>query len=238
MRTPDDGAPLTRATEDPTDSPHFGSTLSGCVGLICVLALPALLFLPLDGFGFSPWLARLFPLVGVAVSAVGVWLVARVPAATGRRATDPLQPLTSEGHVPLREIPASRANRVGFAAAVALTGVCAVGAMLVVVAPHPRDVLAGTLLCTAGGSASAVYAILAARGTLPAPALNWLREPIRGGAYPPIWFLLVGGVTLVWALLIAFEAGYAWAAAATTLVILIGALAGPLGQRLPQRRRR
>jgi hypothetical protein len=234
MRTPDDRAPLAHATEQPTESSHSGSTLSGCLGLICVLALPVLLFLPLDGFDLAPWLGRLFPLAGVAISALGVWLVARVPAATGRRAADPLRPLTSEGHVPLREVPASRANQVSFVAAVALNGLCGVGALLVVLAPGTRDVLAGTLLCVSGGSASAVYAILAARGTLPAPALHWLRQPIRGG-YPPIWFLLVGGVSLVWALIIAFEAGYAWAAAATTLVILFGLLAGPVGQRLPPR---
>jgi hypothetical protein len=234
MGTPDDGAPLAHATEQPTESPRYGSTLSGCLGLICVLALPVLLFLPLDGFVPAPWFGRLLSLAGVAISAVGVWLVARVPAATSRRAVDPLRPLTSEGHVPLREVPASRGNRIGLAAAVALTALCGAGVVLVVFAPHARDVLSGTLLCAGGGCASAVYAILAARGTLPAPALRWLRQPIRGG-YPPVWFLLVGGVSLVWALIIAFEAGYAWAAAATTLVILLGLLAGPAGQRLPPR---
>jgi hypothetical protein len=234
MRPPDDSAPLTHTLDEPAESPRYGSTLSGCLGLVCVLALPVLLFLPLDGLALAPPIARLFPLAGVALSGLGVWLVARVPAA-GRRAGDPLRPLTSGGQVPLRELPATRANRIGFAVAVALSALCAVGAVLVIFAPHTRDVLGGALLCAAAGSVLSLYAILAARGMLPAPALHWLRQPIRGGGSPPIWFLLVGGISLVWALIVAFEAGYAWAAAASTLVILLGLLAGPAGQRLPSR---
>ena len=233
MRPPEDGStPVMRPANQTESSRNYGSTLSGCLGLVCVLALPALLFLPLDGL--PVWLARLVSLVGVGVAAVGVWLVARVPAAPSQRPADPLRPLTGEGRVPIREVPANRANRVGFAVALTLTLLCLVGYLLAVVAPQRRDVLAGTLLCTAAGSVLLVYGALVARRRVPAPALRWLRAPIGGGgAYPPVAFLLVGGVSLVWALLVAFEAGYAWAAAITTLVVLCGALAGPIVIRLP-----
>lgn len=237
MRTPDEGASLAHSAEE-TDATHYGSTLSGCVGLVCVLALPALLLLPLDGFSAVLWLARVLALFAVAVSGLGVWLVARVPAATARRPADPRLPLTGEGRVPLRELPASQANQIGFAAASAFSVLCLLGFALACFAPSNRDVLPGTLLCVAAGGALVVYSVLASQGALPVPARRWVRRPIRGGGAPPVAFLLLGGVSLVWALLIAFEAGYAWAAAATTLVILLGALAGPLGQRLPPYGRR
>jgi hypothetical protein len=236
MRAPEDDARPARLRDDAPVPRQYGSTLSGCVGLLCVMALPALLFLPLDTLAMPPWLARLVPLVAVGVAALGVWLVARVPAAPALRSADPLRPLTGEGRVPLRESPAERVNRVSFAAASLLAALCVVGYLLASTAAHDRDVLGGTLLCTAAGSALVVYSVLAALRRLPAPALRWVRTPIRGrGGYPPVAFLLLGGVALVWALLVAFEAGYAWASAGAALVILVGALAGPIGQRLPPR---
>jgi hypothetical protein len=236
MGAPDDGAPPARRLDDAAAPRQYGSTLSGCVGLVCVLALPALLFLPLDTLALPPWLARLVPLVGVGVAALGVWLVARVPAAPALRRADPLRPLTGDGRVPLREAPAERANRVSFAAASLLTALCVVGYLLASAAARNRDVLGGTLLSAAAGSALVVYSALVALRRLPPPALRWVRTPIRGGGgYPPVAFLLLGGVALVWALLVAFEAGYAWAAAGAALLTLLGALAGPIGQRLPPR---
>ncbi len=237
MPADDDGAPRVHAAGEAAESPRYSSTISGCLGVICVFALPSLLLLPFDILNLSRPLDRLIPLAGVGVSAIGVWLVARVPASATRGAADPLHPLTGEGRIPLRELPAGRANHVGFGIAVALAAACVVGAVLVGLAPHARDVLPGTICCAAAGAALVLYAILASRGTIPSPALHWVRVPIRGGAYP-VGFLLLGGISLVWALLIAFEAGYAWAAAATALVILVGLLAGPTGQRIPSRRRR
>jgi len=207
--------------------------LLGCIGLLCILALPALLFVPVEMLALPRWLAPLVPLLGVGLAAVGVWLVALVPPTTPPRSGDPLRPLTVEGRVPIREQPATTANQAGMAVAVLLVLLSAGGYLLVSAAPSRWSALAGILLATGAGALLVVYALLAARRHLPVPAWRWVRMPVRAGlATQSMPFLLLGAVALVWAQIAAFEAGYAWAVLGVGILILCGALAGPIGQRL------
>ncbi|HLJ80209.1 MAG TPA: hypothetical protein VKT52_01905, partial [Ktedonobacterales bacterium] len=99
--------------EGPLPNRFNRGTAIGCLGILCVLALPALLALPVEQWRVPGWVLRLVPLVGVAVVALGASLLARVPGAAAPRPTDPLRPLTRTGATPLREEPATSANRRG-----------------------------------------------------------------------------------------------------------------------------
>src|SRR5262245_61310535 len=227
-----------RDERTPSDTPQEGTAscrppLLGCIGLLCILALPALLFVPVELLALPRWLALLLPLLGVGLAAVGVRLVALVPPTTPPRSDDPLRPLTGGGRVPVREQPATMANRAGLAVAVVLVLLSAGGYVLVSAAPSQWSILAGTLLTTGTGTLLVVYALLAARRRLPIPAWRWVRAPVRAGlATQSTPLLLLGAVALVWAQIAAFEAGYTWAAFGVGILILCGALAGPIGQRL------
>ncbi len=85
-------------------------TLLGCLGIACVLAMPALLFLPLDEWHVPGWVGVLVPLLALCALAVGAVLLARVPSATAS-ASDPWRPLTGAGMPPLLEHPAASGNR-------------------------------------------------------------------------------------------------------------------------------
>ncbi|HEX6122946.1 MAG TPA: hypothetical protein VFY89_07290, partial [Ktedonobacterales bacterium] len=109
--------------EYPPDAPlpnrFTRGTLLGCFGILFVLAMPALLLLPLERWSPPLWLQLLVPLAAFAAAAFGAWMLARVPAATPMRSRDPRQPLTGAGVPPLIERPARPANRL-MAALVAL----------------------------------------------------------------------------------------------------------------------
>ncbi len=232
---PDDRRAPTDVWPPARDAAKARSTLLGCLGLCCVLLLPALLFLPTDASGLPRWLASLVPLCAVFIAAVGVWLVARVPASAPRHSNDPLSPLTGAGRRPVREVPARRANRLAFACCVALTALVGLGYLLASAADRSGGVLPGTLLAALAGSVLVAYALLATRRRAPMPALRWVIAPVGGGMSPqPIPFVLIGSVAFVWALIVAFEAGYAWAALGAGATILVVALLGPVGQRLPR----
>jgi len=209
------------------------TTLAGCLGLLCVLALPLLLYIPVERWGLPLWFTRLIPLVGVAAVACGVWLLFRVPGQGPQPKGTPARPLTSRGRAPMRERPARAANRASLLASLALTACCAAGYVLVDFVPRGNGLLPGTVLASVAGAALLVYAGLAAAQLLALPAWRWVRTPLGGGpspqALPPA---VVGAIALVWALLLAVGAGYAWAPAGVGLLILGGALAGPLLQRL------
>src|SRR5579864_6260606 len=72
-------------------------TLAGCLGILLVLSLPALLFLPLESWHLPLWLGRLLPLVVVGAVVLGVWLIFQVPSHAPARSYDPRYPLTRGG---------------------------------------------------------------------------------------------------------------------------------------------
>lgn len=214
-------------------------TLTGCLGILCVFALPILLFLPLENLHASQWIARLAPLIAVAITVVGAWLLARVPAGSGAapRSSDPRYPLTSAGLPPIIEQPTKSANRTAFGAALLLIVLCLIGYGVVSAdSANGRGILAGTLLTSAGGGSLLAYSLLAMSRRVPIPAWRWVRLPIHDGlTFQPVPFALVGFIATVWALLVAAGQGYFWAPVGVGLLILGGALTGPILQRLPNR---
>lgn len=223
--------------EGPLPNRFNRGTAIGCLGILCVLALPVLLALPVEQWRVPGWVPRLVPLVGVAVVALGASLLARVPGAAASRPADPLRPLTRAGVAPVREEPATTANRCGLACASLLVLVCLGGYVLVSVAgASGGGVLAGTLIAWAAGMALVVYAALASRRVIASPGWFWVRTQIRGGVAPQaLPFGVVGFVTVVWALFVATGQGYFWAPVGVGVLLLALALAGPILQRLPPR---
>lgn len=218
--------------------PHLDrGTLTGCLGILCVLALPVLLFLPVESWRLPLWLLRLVPLAAVGMAALGTWLLTRVPASPAARPSDPLHPLTSEGFAPLIEQPAQRANRVGLIIACILILIGALGYVLTTFGATDIFIFAGTLLASAVGAALLLYGVLAARRRLAVPAWRWIRIPIQDGVvYQVLPLTLIGLVALVWALFIAEEQGYIWAPVGIGVLILGSALLGPVTQRFPRQR--
>lgn len=210
------------------------STAIGCLGILCVLALPTLLFLPIESWGLPVWLARLLPLLALGAAATGAWLLSTVPAGPTARSTDPLRPLTHAGLPPLLERPARAANRVGMLVAALLVALGIVGYLLVSFVATRGALLLGTVLAICAGCALLVYGVLAARLILTVPALRWVRVPIQGGLVTQaLPMAVIGLVTLVWALVVAAGEGYVWAPIGVGVVILGGVLVGPVLQRLP-----
>lgn len=215
-------------------------TLMGCLGIVCILMLPTLLFIPVESLDVPGWVARLIPLVGVAMVVVGAWLLSRVPSGAAAPAGDPAHPLTHAGRSPILERPASAANRVALLSSLALCACCVVGYILVTVAAETSMVvLVGTLLTYLAGLLLLSISLLEMRLRLRAPAWRWERVAIQGNVAPQaIPFACCGIVAVIWTIFIAYEQGYVWAPIGIGALILAGALTGPILQRLPQRRLR
>lgn len=212
-------------------------TLMGCFGILCVLALPALLFIPVESLRLPVWVQRLVPLVGVAMAVIGAWLLSRVPSTNTQRTSDPAYPLTRAGRTPVLERPAAGANRLALALALALCACCAGGYMLVsVMGTSDAAILAGTLITYLAGLLLLGLSILAVSLRLPTPAWHWERVAVQRNLAPQaVPFACVGFIAVAWALFIASGQGYFWAPVGVGALILAGVLAGPILQRLPQR---
>ena len=229
------GAPL--APGAPPLEHHLDrGTLIGCLGILCVLALPAILFLPVETWHLPPWALRLVPLVAIGLALIGAALIVRVPSAAPLRSRDPLHPLTGRGAPPLQERPADPRNRAALLAVWLLLALCLGGYLVVSFVARDAGALPGTLLASAGGTALVVYGTLAAARRLPLPAWRWVREPIAGGlapqALPPA---AAGALAVAWALIVAAGEGYAWAPLGVGVLIAGGALTGPAARRLAAR---
>jgi|GEM_PF-1145511 hypothetical protein len=215
-------------------------TLAGCFGILLVLSLPALLFLPLERWHLPLWLGRLLPLFVVCAVVLGVWLLFQVPSSRApARSYDPRYPLTRGGRLPLEERPASMRNRLVLLLGLVLVACAVTSYLLVSFTTTERGFAIGTLLAGIAGGGLLIGGALAALHRIPVPAWRWVRTPIQGGpAFQALPLALIGLVTLAWSLFAAVAAGYAWAPPAIGLLILAGVLAGPVLQRLPDRRRR
>lgn len=235
MADDDRDAPL--APGAPPLEPHLDrGTLIGCLGILCVLALPAILFLPVETWHLPPWGLRLVPLVAISLALIGAVLLAHVPPSAPVRSRDPMRPLTGRGASPLQERPAEPRNRTALLAVWLLLALCLCGYLLVSFVARDAGTLPGTLLASAAGTALVIYGALAAARRLPLPAWRWVRVPISGGlapqALPPA---AAGALSVAWALIVAAGEGYAWAPLGVGVLIVGGALAGPAARRLSAR---
>ncbi len=227
-------------SEGPLPNRITRGTLLGCSGLLSVLAMPALLFVPLERWAAPLWLWLLVPLVAFALAALGTWLLMCVPASSPMRSRDPAHPLTGTGQAPVLERPAARANRVAASslAALVLAGMCgyllASGSAMVL----PR-LERGIALSGIAGVVLIGDGLLVAGRRLPVPAVRWVRVPVqssfsRQGA--PL--VLVGLVWVTWALWVALEDGIGVGAAGLALLTLAAVAAAPLARRAPPGGRR
>ena len=229
------GAGSDAGLDGPLPNRFDRGTLTGCLGILCVLALPGLLFLPIEDWPLPPLIAQLVPLAGVTAAALGLWLLSRVPGVEpAPRSSDPLHPLTRTGRPPLMEQPASPANRQGCLAGLGLAALAIAGYLIVGLAAHQTAILVGTLLATAAGGALLAYGTLVAGGRLPAPAWRWVRGPAQGSRAPQALPLVFAGlVSVLWALFVAASHGYFWAPLGVGAIILASALTRPITRRLP-----
>jgi hypothetical protein len=177
---PDDELPQLRYWQDADAealAPRLDrGTLTGCLGILCVLLLPVLLALPLSDWRVPLWVARLVPLLGVAALALGAWLLAHVPPRVPPHSTDPEQPLTRMGKLPVQERPATRANHLALALVAALAVAGALGYLLADTEDLASGrVVAGTVLSGAAGCALIGYGWLVGRGRAAPPAWRWVR---------------------------------------------------------------
>ncbi|HEY7019978.1 MAG TPA: hypothetical protein VH349_02600 [Ktedonobacterales bacterium] len=234
-----DEPPETASSPELTAPPAriTSGTVIGCLGILCVFAMPALLFLPVETWGAPTWVILLAPLLAFGIVALGGWLLWLVPATRVPRSDDPLRPLTATGEPPLLERPATARNRVTLVIVVALL---ACGALGYVVAAFDltgdASVLMGIALAGLAGICLAILAALVGGGYVPSPAWRWARQPIQQKGARSSWPLLLGGLTLLaWALTISVFYGYWWGALGAGLLVVGGVAAAPLARRLPWR---
>jgi len=234
-----DEPPETAAPSELTTPPAriTSGTIIGCLGILCVFAMPVLLFLPVETWGAPTWLILLAPLLAFGIVTLGGWLLWLVPASRVPRSDDPLRPLTASGEPPLLERPATARNRVSLGIVIALL---ACGALGYIVAAFgligSSSVLIGIALAGLAGICLALFVALVSGGYVPPPAWRWVRAPIQQKGSRSSWPLLLGGLALLaWALTISVFYGYWWGALGAGLLVVGGVAAAPLARRLPWR---
>jgi hypothetical protein len=230
---------------DATSSPDLiapsaritSGTVVGCLGILCVFAMPVLLFLPVETWGAPTWVVLLAPLLAFAIVALGGWLLWLVPATRVPRSDDPLRPLTARGAPPLLERPATARNRVTLGLVAALLACGGLGYIIAAFGlAGDASVLLGITLAGLAGICLAILAALVGGGYVPAPSWRWARQPIQQKGARSGWPLLLGGLALLaWALTISVLYGYWWGALGAGLLVVGGVAAAPLARRLPWR---
>lgn len=232
--------PLADYPDGPLSNRLTRGTLMGCLGLVGVLALPLMLFLPFETWGWPRWALLLVQLVAFCAFGGGIWLLARVPSSARIRSNDPLHPLTASGAAPVLERPAGMANRLGVVAVVALVALALGGFVLAGFATGQQFAIPlGMALVALAGIILAIYGFCIALGRLDPPALRWVRIPATLTWLPQGGSLMLVGLTLMaWALLIATEAHFAWGAIGLVVLLLAVLLVAPTFRRLPSRGRR
>jgi hypothetical protein len=211
MNDRDETDSLTRDTTSETSGSHLdrGTTL-GCAGIVLILTLLALFFLPLDRLELPAWLGNLLLFLTVGAMMFGFYLVIQVPSPyTSARSHDPRYPLTSAGRSPLLEQPAEQKNRAMLIFVSLLVAVTIAGYGLVSFATGPWGIVAGMLLISVAGYSFLVSGALVAGRYIPAPAWHWVRTPIRSELAPQaLPLVMVGMATVVWGLILGMENRY------------------------------
>jgi hypothetical protein len=211
MNERDETDSLTRDTASETLPSHLDrGTMVGCAGILLILSLPALLFLPLDPRAVPAWLANLLLLLGVGVMLFGVHLVMQVPFHhTPARSHDPRYPLTTAGRSPLLEQPAERKNWLMLVSALLVLTVAVAGYGFVSFGGRPWGIATGMLLISVAGYSLLVSGTLAARRYIPVPAWHWVRVPIQSELAPQaLPLVMVGRATVIWGLFLGVENRY------------------------------
>jgi hypothetical protein len=235
MIRPEGGAPAGEPSVGPLPNRFTRATALGCLGIAGVLALPALLLLPLEDWHVPRWLTQSAGLGALAAMAAGIWLLARVPAERPTSTADERHPLTRAGRAPVIEQPAGTANRAALLAVWGLGLVAAGGYVAASVATRARDGGASIAVTGAAGLLCAALGILVVAGRMPVPAWTWVRTPIQRGVRPQgAAVALFGGAVLAWALLAAAGLGYGWGVLGLAALVLGSVLVTPLSRRWPR----
>jgi hypothetical protein len=240
MNERDETNSLTRDSIDERSTPRLDKgTLVGCAGLLLVLSLPALLFLPLERLQMPTWVANLVLLLMIGAAVLGGYLLVQVPSHSPIRSQDPNFPLTTTGRSPLLEHPAERSNRFMLLLCGGLLVCAAVGYGIVSFTDRSSLIAAGTLLISASGYALLISGMLAARRLVPVPAWRWVRVPVqRGVVLQALPMLMLGLITLIWALFLGVEDRYLLLPLGLGLLVVAAAYAGGFLQRAAHRRER
>ncbi len=223
--------------EQPLPNRFTRGTLTGCLGICCVLAMPALFFLPLESWGEPFWMQLLVPLAAFGSVALGAALLARVPPGVQPRSNDPRFPLTGEGALPLRETPATVPNRIALGVVGLLLCVIGLGVLLAVSSgAREPALLLGVLVAGVAGVLLALDGVAVAMQRAPIPAWRWIRLPVQSRRAPRGTPLALAGIaTALWALLILAYAGFVIGAIGMALLLLACVLAAPLTRRVSWR---
>ena len=193
------------ASESPT-SPLNKGTLGGCAGILLVLSLPALLFLPLERLSIPAWIGNLIVLLAISAVALGAYLLTQVPSSAAVRPRDPHHPLTSSGRSPILEQPAGRSNRITLLVEYALALSAIIGYGMVSFAGRGAGRITGVLVISAAGYALLILGYLASRRLAAVPAWRWLHVPVQGGVVSQaVPTMGLGLILFVWSLILAVE---------------------------------
>lgn len=212
-------------------------TVLGCVGIVGVMMLPLMLFLPLEAWGLPRWANMVIQLLAFCALGGGIWLLARVPPAIRQRSRDPLHPLTARGSLPVLERPATRQNWLGLIIILILLALSATGFALAGFSIGQRNAISlGMAITSMSGFFLTIYGFCIALGRVEPPAFRWVRMPAVRSWLPQGGFVMLSGLVLLgWALLTAAEASLAWGAIGLTLLLIATLLVAPTLQRLPTR---
>ncbi len=210
-------------------------TLLGCLGIACVLLMLPLLWVALGSA--PPWIERMAPLVALVLAAVGVALMARVPAGYAQRSRDPRRPLTRMGVPPVVERPATPAARASYILAAGLSVLAGAGYLVESVTQKAHTPW-GLFVSLAAGAGLLTQAALVYGGLLAPPALRWQRRAISGGA---LWqggaLAGIGLVAVSSSLMLATLEGFLWGAIGLAALFLALVASAPLFRGVPGRER-
>jgi hypothetical protein len=221
--------PDERSARDPLPNRFTRATAIGCLGIAGVMALPALLLLPLEDWHLPAWLTHLLALAAFGALAGGAWLLTRVPVARAVPMGDARVPVTRSGMVPIVERPAGAGNRMALGLVWALA-LLALAAYVLANVPAFRGALGADVALMGGaGLVCGVLGVLVAARRAPVPAWSWVRAPVRADFQPQgVALVLFGGAGLGWALLAAAGNGYGWGVVGLAMLVLGSVLATPV----------
>ena len=209
-------------------------TLIGCAGILLVLSLPALLFLPLERLQIPLWLGNLIPLAAISAVVLGAYLLLQVPPNTPVHSRDPRHPRTLSGRSPILEQPARQSNRMILLLEGGLVLSAIIGYGMVSFASQGSVEIIGSLVIPAAGYVLLVIGFLASRRRVAVPAWRWVHVPVQGKVITQALPMMgLGLVLFIWSLILG--AAVYWLVLPIGMVLLGGTILTVLMARLWQR---